>query len=150
MRWQSNRIKEDHRTSVIIPSCSGSLVFWMVEGTILPRLPSIQCEWKPKSRGRDVHDSRSVSRVGRFFRWVRKNLWLIKQKSWVDIITKITDYGQGVMGRMNELECYNFEKGYGHVKVTTLVTFGLRSLLLRLLSESLHNPIFSGSLLSVS
>ena len=46
MLWQSNRIKEDYRTSVIIPSCSGSLpvivdlIFWMVEGAILPRLPS--------------------------------------------------------------------------------------------------------------
>ena len=101
-------------------------------------------------RENEIRPQLYQSRVSRFFRWVRKNLWLIKQKSWVDIITKITDYGQGVMGRMNELECYNFEKGYGHVKVTTLVTFGLRSLLLRLLSESLHNPIFSGSLLSVS
>ena len=32
-----------------------------------------------------------------------------KQKSWVDIITKITYYGQGVMGRMNELECYSYK-----------------------------------------
>lgn len=83
-----------------------------------------------------------MTRDGRFF--VR-----LKKKSMVNI-TKITDYGQGVMGRMNELECYNFEKGYGHVKVTTLVTFGSRSLFLRLLSESLHNSTFSGSLLSVS
>ena len=34
---------------------------------------------------------------------------LIKQKSWVDIITKITYYGQGVVGKMNELECYNYK-----------------------------------------